>query len=160
MFSEDEQEEISETVLNNQGQMIEEKIEEKIKREYSQHIKELSEIKTTEYVSVKKAMLRYIEQTGHNAFRNCGNYSYGDRWWQETFKTSKHILNITKQGNRYVCSKERLDAINFNIFQKIEINTIIVWTTTGKRRWHIEEGKHKEIKWNMNYNRWYTILSW
>lgn len=29
MFSEDEQEEISETVLNNQGQTIEEKIEKK-----------------------------------------------------------------------------------------------------------------------------------
>ena len=79
-------------------------------QKYFNHINELYKIKTIELCYLKKAMEKYDEQTRNGDY----SYSYYKAKWKEVFSYCD-VLDIYKKDNRYVCSKERLDAIDFNI---------------------------------------------
>ena len=81
-----------------------------IKQKYFNHINELYKIRTIELCYLRKAMEKYEEQTGHFD----SSYSYYKAMWKEVFSYCDP-LDIYKKDHRYVCSKERLDAIDFNI---------------------------------------------
>ena len=81
-----------------------------IKQKYFNQINELYKIRTIELCYLKKAMEKYEEQTGL-FYRD---YSYYKAMWKKVFSYCD-VLDIYKKDNRYVCSKERLDAIDFNI---------------------------------------------
>ena len=86
------------------------KTKDVIKQKYFNHINELYKIKSIELCYLRKAMEKYEEQTG--LFYN--DYSYYKAIWKEVFSYCD-VLDIYKKDHRYVCSKERLDAIDFNI---------------------------------------------
>ena len=60
-----------------------------------------------------------MNQTGKTyIYRECRTYSYGSKWWQLTLKQYENVIDIIKQGSRYVCSKEMLEAIDFEILEE------------------------------------------
>ena len=86
------------------------KTEEVIKQKYFNHINELYKIRSIELCYLKKAMEKYEEQTGNFD----SSYSYYKAMWKRVFSYCDP-LDIYKKDHRYVCNKERLDAIDFNI---------------------------------------------
>ena len=101
---------------------------DEIEIRYFNHIEELKKIKIEGHCLLKKALIKYHMQTDTDSERE--KYSYEDycemiktRWghyqraygnWQY-FRYCEEVLDIKKMNTRYVCSKERLDAIDFNI---------------------------------------------
>ena len=84
---------------------------EVIKQKYFNHINELNKIDTTEFRVLKCAMKKYEEQTNKE---NYYGYIY-DNKWKYKLRYCAGALEIQKMNTRYVCSAERLDAIDFNI---------------------------------------------
>ena len=82
---------------------------------YHNHIRELNKINTVEYCLIKRAMKKFGEQTNYYM----GEGSYCKNGW--LFKYCNDILDIKKMNNRYVCSKDRLDAIDFRIIRNYHI---------------------------------------
>lgn len=83
---------------------------EVIKQKYFKHIDELNKIETTELCVLKKAMEKYKEQT-----TEWDDYVYNKAFWKHNSKYCVDVLEIHKMNARFLCSKERLDAIDFNI---------------------------------------------
>ena len=86
-----------------------------IEKKYLNHIEELNKINTVEYCLINRAMKKYEEQTGFGYLPEA--YSHSD-WWKYIFEFCKGVLDIKKMNNRYVCSKERLDVIDFKIIHE------------------------------------------
>ena len=95
---------------------------------YSNHIDELKKIKIKNHCFLKKALIKYKMQTDTSSKREKYTYEdycristnehryYNRSWgiWQY-FKYCEEILDIRKMNTRYVCSEERLEAIDFKI---------------------------------------------
>ena len=120
---EDSENEDSECYKDNDDNEIDE-----IEIKYFNHIEELKKIKIESHCLLKNAKVKYImrndtdsereKYTYKDYLRMCkthwGHYqrAYGN--WRY-FKYCEEILDIKKINTRYVCSKERLDAIDFKI---------------------------------------------
>ena len=89
--------------------------EERMRQEYNEYVRKINVINTTKYIAVKNAMDKYMNQTGR---KECLNYSYGSKSWQLKLKKCENVIEIIKQGSRYVCSKEKLEAIDFELLEK------------------------------------------
>ena len=85
---------------------------EDIEIKYHNHIEELNKINIVEYCLINRAMKKYEEQTEYGYLPEA--YSHSE-WWKYIFEFCKDALDIKKMNNRYVCSKERLEAIDFKI---------------------------------------------
>lgn len=48
-------------------------------------------------------------------FKERDSYEYSKAFWKRSLKYCNQVLEIDKMNSRYVCSVERLDAIDFNI---------------------------------------------
>ena len=66
---------------------------------------------TKNFVPIKYAMMKLYNK---NDVKNIDMYEYRR---DIMIKEYGRILNIHKKGNRYVCSKERLDVIDFDIIE-------------------------------------------
>ena len=127
MFSHDEQEEIINIFLTACGEKQEEPEEEEetdFKTQYDRlllttanHIFQLEQIETKNYVPIKQAILKFMEQVqdGRNYLNEPYVYTPKFSWYKKLQKY--HWLEIHKQGTRYVCSKERLEQIDFKIIE-------------------------------------------
>ena len=117
-FTEAEQEEIINTFLNenhNEEDPDFKTVDGRLNAEAAEHEEQLNRIETKTYVPIKKAMLKFEEQVN--------NKREIDKYWYNYYRdkmSSKYggVLHIHKNGNRYVCSKERLDQIDFNIMER------------------------------------------
>ena len=103
------------------------KIDE-IEIKYFNHIEELKKIKIEGHCLLKKALIKYKMQTVTDSKRekytyedyrdmcstHCAHYNRPWGNWRY-FRYCEEILDIKKVNTRYVCSKERLDAIDFKI---------------------------------------------
>ena len=89
---------------------------EDIEMKYHNHIEELNKINIVEYCLINKAIKKYEEQTKYNMRQ----WSYCQLSW--LFKYCNDVLEIKKMNNRYVCSKDRLEAIDFRIIRNYQIN--------------------------------------
>ena len=113
---------------------------DEIEIKYFNHIEELKKIKIEGHCLLKKALIKYMMQTDTDSNRekytyedyldmcktDCGHYqrAYGN--WQY-FRYCEEILDIKKNEHKIVCSKDRLDAIDFKIiydYQKINKNDL------------------------------------
>ena len=101
---------------------------EDIEMKYHNHIEELKKIKIEGHCLLKKALIKYKMQTDTDSEREKYTYddycrrcstdcAYYDRNWGNWlyFRYCEEILDINKINTRYVCSKDRLDAIDFKI---------------------------------------------
>ena len=88
---------------------------DEIEIKYFNHIDELEKINIIEYCLINKAIKKYEEQTKYNMRQ----WSYCQLSW--LFKCCNDVLDIKKMNNRYVCSKDRLDAIDFRIIRNYQI---------------------------------------
>ena len=73
----------------------------------------LRKIKTENWIPIKQAMLKFQEQVYED-----DDYDAEDKpkiCRQRLLNNYGNILHIQKHGNRYMCSSERLDEIDFNI---------------------------------------------
>ena len=86
--------------------------ENDIEKKYLNHIEELNKINIFEYCLINRAMKKYYIQTNWGMLPD--TYCKSE-WWKYLFKFCKDVLDIKKINKRYVCSKERLDAIDFKI---------------------------------------------
>ena len=101
---------------------------DEIEIKYFNHIEELKKIKIEGHCLLKKALIKYKMQTDTNSERekytyedycsmcstDCAHYNKGWGNWQY-FRYCEDILDIKKMNTRYVCSKDRLEAIDFKI---------------------------------------------
>ena len=101
---------------------------DEIEIKYFNHIEELKKIKIEGHCLLKKALIKYKMQPVTDSKRekytyedyldmcstDCGHYqrAYGN--WRY-FRYCEEILDIKKINTRYVCSKDRLEAIDFKI---------------------------------------------
>ena len=99
-----------------------------IEMKYFNHIEELKKIKIESHCLLKKALVKYKMQTDTDSEREkytyedyldmcktrCAHYNRPWGSWQY-FRYCEEILDIKKINTRYVCSKERLEAIDFKI---------------------------------------------
>ena len=101
---------------------------DEIEIKYFNHIEELKKIKIEGHCLLKKALIKYMMQNDTDSERekytyedyldkcktHWGHYqrAYGN-WWY--FRYCEEILDIKKINTRYVCSKDRLEAIDFKI---------------------------------------------
>ena len=96
--------------------------EKRLKKEITEHHKMINNIETKNYIPLKHAMIKYMEQTNNQRIiRNAGNYSYSQNtsnWWYLSFREFEWLIEIKKNGNKWVCSKETLDAVDFNVLYK------------------------------------------
>ena len=92
--------------------------EKRLEREITEHHKMINNIETKNYIPLKHAMIKYMEQTNNQRIvRNAGNYSYSQitsNLWYLGFREFEWIIEI-KNGNKWICSNEKLDAVDFNI---------------------------------------------
>ena len=92
------------------------------KGNYRTSKKMINNIETKNYIPLKHAMVKYMEQTNNQRIiRNAGNYSYNQitsNLWCLSFREFEWLIEIKKNGNKWVCSKEKLDAVDFNILYK------------------------------------------
>ena len=117
-FTEAEQEEIINTFLNeNHNEEVPDfkTVYGRLNAEAGEHEEQLNRIETKTYVPIKKAMSKLEEQVN--------NKREIDKYWYNYYRdkmVSEYggVLHIHKNGNRYVCSKERLDQIDFNIMER------------------------------------------
>ena len=77
------------------------------------HCEELRKIKTKNWIPIKQAMLKFQEQVYEDDDDGAEGKPKNCR--QRLLKNYDNILHIQKHGNRYMCSSERLDKIDFNI---------------------------------------------
>ena len=85
---------------------------------YHNHIGELNKINTVEYCLINRAIKKYRYQTNYYM----GQDSYcKNGWCKHLFEYCNDVLDIKKMNNRYVCSKDRLDAIDFRIIRNYQI---------------------------------------
>ena len=129
MFSHEEQEEIINTFLANIDKKEEKKEQKdkikKIKKPKTKavhnssnveaHNKKINKIETKNYVPIKDAILKYYNKNDEKDVR----YRY-DLRLDKMIKNHGDILQIHKKGNKYVCSKERLEKMDFNITKETE----------------------------------------
>ena len=92
-----------------------------IEKKYFNHIDELNKIDTVEYCLIKRAIEKYSYQTKY--YMGEGAYCKND-WCKHLFEFCNDILDIKKMNKRYVCGKERLDAIDFRIIRNYQIKMI------------------------------------
>ena len=96
--------------------------EKRLEKEITEHHKMINNIETKNYIPLKLAMIKYMEQTNNQQIiRNAGNYSYSQNtsnWWYLSFREFEWLVEMKKNGNRWVCIKEKLDAVDFNILYK------------------------------------------
>jgi hypothetical protein len=75
-------------------------------------------------VALKHAMLKYMEQTdSHHMIRNAKNSSYSripSNWWYLCLRHLESVIEVKNNGNIWVCSKETLDAVDFEILDSYE----------------------------------------
>ena len=99
--------------------------EKRLEKEITEHHKMINNIETKNYIPLKHAMIKYMEQTNNqHIIRNAGNYSYSQNtsnWWYLSFREFEWLIEMKKNGNRWVCSKEKLDAVDFNILYKYKM---------------------------------------
>ena len=121
-----EQEEVINEFLCNINEMEEEEPEEqedfktqddRLLLTTANHIFRLEQIETKNYVPIKQAILKFIEQAqdGRNYLDEPYVYTPKFTWHKKLQKY--HWLEIHKQGTRYVCSKERLEHIDFKVVE-------------------------------------------
>ena len=126
MFSYEEQEEIVNEFLTACGEKQEEpeEQEEHFKTQYDRlllttanHIFQLEQIETKNYVPIKQAILKFMEQAQDGRTHLNEPYVYTPKFtWHKKLRKC-HWLQIQKQGTRYVCSKERLEQVDFSIIE-------------------------------------------
>ena len=121
MFSYEEQEKIINEFLNGCGEKQEEPEEEDFKTEYERlnkeaggYSREIKNIKTKTYVPIKNALLKRYDKTD---VKDIDMYEYRRKKMIDNYG---YTLEIHKQGNRYVCSKEKLEHIDFNRMERAE----------------------------------------
>ena len=90
-----------------------------IEMKYHNHIEELNKINIVEYCLINRAMKKYGEQTKYNMLLQYGYFK--NDWCKHLFEYCNDVLDIKKMNNRYVCSKDRLDAIDFRIIRNYQI---------------------------------------
>ena len=99
--------------------------EKRLEKEITEHHKMINNIETKNYIPLKHARIKYMEQTNNQHInRNAGNYSYSQNtsnWWYLSFREFEWLIEMKKNGNRWVCSKEKLDAVDFNILYKYKM---------------------------------------
>ena len=71
---------------------------------------------------IKNALLKYYDKTD---VKDIDMYEYRRNKMIENYT---YVLEIHKQGNRYVCSKERLEQIDFNKYETL--NAVVPGLTT------------------------------
>ena len=126
IFTEAEQEEIINEFLTACGELQEEPEEqEDFKTQYDrlgskagEHIFHIKQIETKNYVPIKQAILKFMEQAqdGRNYLNEPYVYTH-EFTWLKSLNGYTNLLNIHKQGTRYVCSKERLEHIDFKVIE-------------------------------------------
>ena len=101
---------------------------DEIEMKYFDHIEELKKIKIEGHCLLKKTLIKCKLQTDTDSERekytyedycdrcstHCAHYVKNWRNWRH-FRLCEEILDIKKMNTRYVCSKDRLDAIDFKI---------------------------------------------
>ena len=114
MFSLDEQEEIINELLTACG----EKQEEDVKTEYDRlnikagnHGRDIRKIETKTHVPLKNALLKHYDKTD---VKDIDMYEYRHN---KMNRNHTYVLEIHKQENRYLCSKEELEQIDFNLYE-------------------------------------------
>ena len=119
---------IDEFLSDNDNKTEEEeddRTEKRLEKEITEHHKMINNIETKNYIPLKHAMIKYMEQTNNqHIIRNAGNYSYSQNtsnWWYLSFREFEWLIEMKKNGNRWVCSKEKLDAVDFNILYKYKM---------------------------------------
>ena len=124
MFSYEEQEEIINEFLTACGEKQEELEKEDFKTQYDKllvtaanHIFQLEQVETKNFVPIKQAILKFMEQAqnGRNYLDEPYVYTPKFTWHKKLQKY--HWLEIHKQGTRYVGSKERLERIDFKVVE-------------------------------------------
>ena len=85
------------------------------------HIEYLEQTKTINYVPMKSAMLKYEKQMLDCEEKSMGNYSMNNSKWKDIFMSYINILDIKKINNRFVCSKEILEKIDFELLEQVEL---------------------------------------
>ena len=124
---------------------------DEIEIKYFNHIEELKKIKIEGHCLLKKALIKYKMQTDTDSERERYTYedycrrsstdcAYYDRNWGNWrhFRYCEEILDIKKMNTRYVCSKDRLDAIDFKI----------IYDYQNRKRYDEYEYYDKYIKFN------------
>ena len=113
MFSEIEQEEIinqflgekeDEKELWEDPQKNAKKIIDILNEKASKHRNEIITIETKTFTPIKHAILKY--QSDHGRRQELERY---DDYWKNKMRRYDNLLEIRKNANRYVCSKERLE---------------------------------------------------
>ena len=133
-FTEVEQEEIINEFLTACEEK-EEQQKEDFKTQYDRlllttanHILRLEQIETKNYVRIKQAILKFMEQAQDGRNYLDEPYVYTPKFtWFKSLSRYTNLLNIQKKGTRFVCSKERLEYIDF---KTIESPSIL------HRNWH------------------------
>ena len=77
------------------------------------HCEGLRKIKTENWIPIKQAMEKFQEQVYEDDDYNAEGNPKSCR--QRLLNNYGNILHIQKHGNRYMCSSERVDKIDFNI---------------------------------------------
>ena len=131
MFSHEEQEQIINEFLNACGEKQEEDFKpqyDRLNTQAGEHILQIKNIETKNYVPIKEAILKFMEQAqnGRNLLDEPYVYTRKFTWFKSLSKYT-NLLNIHKKGTRYVCSKERLEQIDFKIIEA---------PSTLHRNWH------------------------
>ena len=118
-FTEAEQEEIINKFLTACGEKQEEPEEEDFKTTYERlnievenYCRTIKNIETKTYVPIKYALMKYYNKSDQ---KDIDHYEWCRNKMIEKYN---YILQIHKKGNRYVCSKERLEQIDFNRMER------------------------------------------
>ena len=85
------------------------------------HLDYLAQTKTSCYVSMKSVMLRYEKQMLDCDGSQCVNYSMNNPKWKDMLMSYINILDVKKENNRFVCSKEKLELIDFELLEQVEL---------------------------------------
>ena len=122
MFSEIEQEEIINQFLDEEKDEEEElwenpqknakKIIDILNEKASKHWNEIKTIETKTFTPIKNAILKFESDHGRRLY-----FERYDDYWKNKMYRYTNLLEIHKNANRYVCSKERLEKTNFKILE-------------------------------------------
>ena len=120
-FTEAEQEEIINKFLTACGEKQEEPEEKYFKTTYERlnievenYCRTIKNIETKTYVPIKYALMKYYNKSDQ---KDIDHYEWCRNKMIEKYN---YILQTHKKGNRYVCSKERLEQIDFDEMEKAE----------------------------------------
>ena len=73
----------------------------RLEREIAEHHKMINNIETKNYIPLKHAMIKYMEQTNNQRIiRNAGNYSYSQitsNLWYLSFREFEWLIEIKKE---------------------------------------------------------------